>query len=84
MQLDASTRMNLELTRPIRHDAGKKSTLLNHLDNTKTAMGARLLRVWVDQPLNEAERIERRLDAIDELFGQIMLKNAVTDSSRRT
>lgn len=42
MQLDASTRMNLELTRPIRHDAGKKSTLLNHLDNTKTAMGARL------------------------------------------
>ena len=80
MQLDASTRMNLELTRPIRHDAGKKSTLLNHLDNTKTAMGARLLRVWVDQPLNEAERIERRLDAIDELFGQIMLKNAVTEA----
>ncbi len=80
MQLDASTRMNLELTRPIRHDAGKKSTLLNQLDNTKTAMGARLLRVWVDQPLNEAERIERRLDAIDELFGQVMLKNAVTEA----
>ena len=65
--LDAATRRNLELTAPLRYDGNKKHTLLGILDKTKTSMGARLLRAWIDQPLRSLEAIGRRLDSVDAL-----------------
>ena len=66
MLLDASARRNLELTESIR-GRGRKGTLLGLLDRTSTAMGGRLLKSWVEQPLIRAEDIIRRLDAVQEL-----------------
>lgn len=68
MGIDAATRRNLELTAPLRYDGSKKYTLLGVLDKTKTSMGGRLLRAWIDQPLQTTEAIERRLDAVDSFF----------------
>ncbi|MBQ1632582.1 MAG: DNA mismatch repair protein MutS [Clostridia bacterium] len=65
MQLDASTRRNLELTQPLQFNGSKKSTLLYLLDATKTSMGARLLRNWIDCPLQSKNDIIYRLDAVD-------------------
>ncbi len=63
--LDPSTQRNLELTSSI---AGSPDgTLVAILDDTRTPMGARLLRRWINQPLNLLEAIVRRLDAVDEL-----------------
>ena len=67
MVLDASTRRNLELTQPLRYGANKKNTLLHLLDQAKTGMGGRMLRDWIDRPLQSIEEIERRLDAVGEL-----------------
>ncbi|MBO4562498.1 MAG: DNA mismatch repair protein MutS [Clostridia bacterium] len=64
MGIDAATRRNLELTSPLRYDGNKKNTLLGVLDKTKTSMGARLMRSWIDQPLQSVEAIDRRLDAV--------------------
>jgi DNA mismatch repair protein MutS len=72
MVLDISSRRNLELTQTIR-DKGKKGSLLWVLDKTKTAMGARLLRSFLEQPLVDVEEITKRLDAVE------ILKNAVFD-----
>ena len=66
MLLDPNTRRNLELTENLR-GKGKKGSLLNLLDRTCTAMGGRLLRSWVEQPLISRDEINRRLDAVDEL-----------------
>ncbi|MDE6024435.1 MAG: DNA mismatch repair protein MutS [Lachnospiraceae bacterium] len=66
MVIDASTRRNLELTETIR-DKQKKGSLLWVLDKTKTAMGARLLREYVEQPLMDQEAIEDRLVSIENL-----------------
>ena len=65
MGIDVSTRRNLELTAPLRFDGNKKNTLLGILDRTKTSMGARLLKAWVDQPLQSIDGINRRLDAVE-------------------
>ncbi len=67
MGIDASTRRNLELTQPLRFEGSKKSTLLYLLDKTTTAMGARLLRSWLEQPLQNMDDINMRLNAVDEL-----------------
>ena len=66
MLIDPNTRRNLELTDSLR-GKGRKGTLLNLLDKTCTAMGGRLLRSWVEQPLLSAEEINDRLDAVSEL-----------------
>lgn len=65
MQLDASTRRNLELTQPLQFNGSKKSTLLYLLDATKTSMGARMLRNWIDCPLQTKNDIVYRLNAVD-------------------
>lgn len=67
--LDNITLRNLEISRNIR-DGGKKGTLLGVLDYTQTSMGARLLKKWVEQPLNQPSEIVTRLDAVDELVRQ--------------
>ncbi|MBR4528776.1 MAG: DNA mismatch repair protein MutS [Lachnospiraceae bacterium] len=67
MLLDAATRRNLELTETLR-DKKKRGTLLWVLDKTKTAMGARKLRSFIEQPLIDKEEIEKRLDAVGTLL----------------
>lgn len=66
MLLDSSTRRNLELTETLR-EKQKRGSLLWVLDKTKTAMGARLLRSFIEQPLIQREEMEERLDAIEDL-----------------
>lgn len=66
MVLDSSTRRNLELVETLR-EKQKRGSLLWVLDKTKTAMGARLLRSMIEQPLIDVDAIEARLDAIEEL-----------------
>ena len=66
MVLDSATRRNLELVETLR-EKQKRGSLLWVLDKTKTAMGARLLRNMVEQPLLEPDAINRRYDAIEEL-----------------
>lgn len=64
MFLDISSRRNLELTETIR-EKSKKGSLLGVLDKTKTPMGARLIRKWIEQPLIDKEEIEKRLLAVE-------------------
>ena len=66
MAIDSFTYKNLELTQTIR-EGSKKGSLLWILDKTKTAMGGRLLRTWIDKPLQEKKKIDRRLSAVEEL-----------------
>ncbi len=64
MLLDSSTRRNLELIETLR-EKQKKGSLLGVLDKTKTAMGGRLLRKYLEQPLIDKDKITDRLDAVD-------------------
>ena len=66
MLLDSATRRNLELAETLR-DKQKRGSLLWVLDKTKTAMGGRLLRSMLEQPLIDKAEMEKRLDAIEEL-----------------
>jgi DNA mismatch repair protein MutS len=69
MILDSATRRNLELTQTIRGRRGE-GTLLDVLDSTVTPMGGRLLHRWLNQPLLDVERLNRRLDAVEALHGR--------------
>ena len=73
MVLDASTRRNLELTQPLRFGGSKRSTLLYLIDKTKTSMGARMLRDWIDRPLQSPAEINSRLDATENLLHDVIL-----------
>ncbi|HEX7056404.1 MAG TPA: DNA mismatch repair protein MutS [Bacilli bacterium] len=73
MVLDPFTRRNLELTETIR-DRAKTGSLLWLLDRTVTSMGGRLLKRWVDKPLLSAERITKRLNAVDYLFHNLIAR----------
>lgn len=66
MLLDSSTRRNLELVETLR-EKQKRGSLLWVLDKTKTSMGARMLRKYVEQPLIDKEMVTERLDAVEEL-----------------
>ncbi len=78
MLLDRNTRRNLELTESLR-SRSKKGSLLWLLDKTSTAMGGRLLRSWIEQPLVEREEIQRRLDAVAEFAGQHVLTMTLSE-----
>jgi DNA mismatch repair protein MutS len=78
MVLDVSTRRNLELSETIRNQS-KKGSLLWVLDKTATAMGARLLRRWVEEPLISDERIKQRLNAVEELFSNVYIREVLKD-----
>ena len=69
MQLSPVTRANLELTETLR-GREKRGTLLWVLDKTSTAMGKRLLRTWIEQPLLSSDAINHRLDAVESLVNQ--------------
>ena len=78
MLLDVSSRRNLELTETMR-EKNKKGSLLSVLDKTQTAMGARLLRKWVEQPLLSKEEINQRLDGVEELFQDLFLREEIKE-----
>jgi len=78
MLLDSSTRRNLELCETLR-EKSKRGSLLWVLDKTKTAMGARMLRSYVEQPLIEKEEIEKRLDAIEELNADALSRDEIRE-----
>lgn len=67
LSIDQTTQRHLELIRPL-HDEKKGATLLELLDETQTAMGGRLLKNWVIQPLLSLPKIEARQNAIEELI----------------
>lgn len=72
--IDTYTLRNLEITRNLR-DGGKKDTLYDVLDFTKTAMGSRLLRKWLEYPLLSPKKINDRLDAVANLVSDFSLRN---------
>lgn len=78
MLLDSSTRRNLELTETLR-EKQKRGSLLWVLDKTKTAMGARTLRSYIEQPLINKEEIENRLDAIGELNKDTVCRDEIRE-----
>ncbi len=78
MMLDSSTRRNLELCETLR-EKQKRGSLLWVLDKTKTAMGARMLRKFVEQPLIEKQEILRRLDAVEELKQEAICREEIRE-----
>ncbi len=78
MIIDSSTRRNLELVETLR-EKQKRGSLLWVLDKTKTAMGARMLRSFVEQPLIEKAEIERRLDAVEALKENAMTREEIRE-----
>lgn len=72
--IDTYTLRNLEITRNLR-DGGKKDTLYDVLDFTKTAMGSRLLCKWLEYPLLSPKKINDRLDAVANLVSDFSLRN---------
>jgi len=88
MALDSQTRRNLELFAGGRNES-KELSLLSALDRTKTAMGGRLLRQWLGQPLLDLTALEQRLDVVDHFYldglkrtDSISLLNKVSDLER--
>jgi len=78
MLLDSSTRRNLELTETLR-DKNKRGSLLWVLDKTKTAMGARTLRNYIEQPLITADEIEQRLDSVDAFMKEAVVRDELRE-----
>ncbi len=83
MVLDEVTVRNLEITRNIR-DRSRRGTLLEFLDQTKTAMGARTLARWLQMPLQSEQAIARRLDAVEELAGKSLLHRSLAEELKGT
>ena len=81
MQLDATAIRNLELVRSMA-DGSKRGTLLGVLDFTKTSMGARRLRSWIETPLLDIARIHERQEAVAELLAKASLRDAVAEQLR--
>ena len=82
LQMDGFSRRNLELTETIR-DKTKKGSLLWLLDRTQTAMGGRLLRRWIERPLLRQEDLDARLEAVEALKGDLLLRADVRESLDR-
>ncbi|MGN0143110.1 MAG: DNA mismatch repair protein MutS, partial [Roseburia sp.] len=78
MLIDSSSRRNLELVETMR-EKQKRGSLLWVLDKTKTAMGARMLRSYVEQPLIDKAEIERRQDAIEELNDNVITREELRE-----
>lgn len=78
MGLDLNARRNLELTETLRSKE-KKGSLLWVLDSTKTSMGRRLLKNWIEQPLKSPARIIERLDAVETLYRKSVVLGEITE-----
>ena len=79
MVLDMATRINLELTSTIRGN-NKKGSLINIVDKTSTSMGARLLRKYIEEPLINKDKINERLNIIEEIKDDFMLREDLINS----
>ncbi len=79
MQLDLTAQRNLELLETLRNK-DKRGSLLGVLDRTRTAMGKRLIRTWIERPLINPAPISRRLNAVDELVHQGVLRAELRES----
>ena len=77
--LDATALRNLEVVRNLR-DGSKRDTLFAVLDQTKTALGTRLLKRWLESPLVDIAAINRRLDAVDELFKNFSTRQSLREA----
>ena len=78
LSIDSSSRRNLELCETMR-DKSRRGSLLWVLDKTATAMGGRMLKQWVEQPLIDEDAIRARLDAVEELYGKFMLRSELRE-----
>jgi DNA mismatch repair protein MutS len=82
LQLDQATRRNLELTTTLRGE--RRGSLLWHIDRTRTALGARLLRRWLMYPLRDLLSLRARQQSVDALLADAMLRSAVRDALAET
>lgn len=82
MALDRSTLRNLEITETL-YDKKINGSLLGVLDRTGTAMGSRLLKKWLREPLNNAEKINCRLDAIESIVNEPLVENNLRQCLKR-
>ena len=81
MHLDVNARKNLELTESM-STKKRKGSLLHVLDQTNTSMGGRLLRSFIEQPLQNMAKIQKRLDSVEELSFNVMLQEALCEQLR--
>lgn len=79
MALDKATLRNLELTETL-YDKKLSGSLLGVLDKTHTAMGSRKMKRWLREPLNNSDEINKRLDGVEELYQQLLVRNNLKDS----
>ena len=79
MRLDRNTVRNLELLETV-YDGSTKGSLLGVLDKTRTAMGGRLLKSWIREPLTEISLINQRLDALEDLIADPINANNISNS----
>ena len=82
MALDKATIRNLEITETL-YDKQVKGSLLGVLDKTHTAMGSRKMKQWLKEPLNRVDEINARLDAVESLVDNILLRNNIRDFLKR-
>lgn len=81
MSIDVKTRKNLELTVSYR-ESKRKGSLLWLLDKTATSMGGRMLSDWIDRPLQKASQINARLDGVEELYRNFIVRANLTETLR--
>ncbi len=77
--MDGNCRRNLEICENTR-DTSKRATLLWVLDKTKTNMGARCLRRWLEQPLRDSKAINSRLDSVEEFINNTRMRSNLSDA----
>ncbi len=82
MSLDKSTIRNLEITETL-YDKKLQGSLLGVLDKTNTAMGSRQMKKWLREPLNESNEINLRLDAVEVLSDDMLLRNNLREGLKR-
>lgn len=79
LQLDEATQKNLELVKNL-NDGRKKYTLIDVLDHTKTALGARKIKQWIFQPLRDKKKIQKRNGRIDDLYRNQLVLNSIRET----
>lgn len=81
MALDKATIRNLEITETL-YEKKVSGSLLGILDRTHTAMGSRKMRQWLREPLNNSEEINIRLDGVEELYTNLLMRNNIKENLR--
>ncbi len=82
LAIDLDTRRNLELVRRM-SDGSVEGSLLGVIDDTKTSMGARHIRRLLDEPLNDAEQIGARLDAVEDMTTSTLMRQEVRETLKK-